>query len=89
MIFGGPATLWKKATGGVRTPRKDELLSRICAQLDFRSAGDVDGNIVYWCNVNQQCLQNEFDILLGRISNETRLAGESREVLTVRGVVLT
>ena len=76
-------------TDGVRTPRKDELLPRICDQLDLRSAGDFDGIIVYRCNVNRQCLQNEFDTLLGRISNETRLAGESREVLTVRGVVLT
>ena len=62
-------------TGGVRTPRKDELLPRICDQLDIRSAGDFDGSIVYRCNVNQQGLQNEFDTLLGRISNETRLAG--------------
>ena len=32
--------------GGVRTPRKDELLPRICDQLDLSSAGDFDGNIV-------------------------------------------
>ena len=62
-------------TGGVRTPRRDELLPRIYDQLDLSSAEDFDGSIVYRCNVNQQCLQNEFGILLGRISNETRLAG--------------
>jgi len=33
-------------TSEVRTPRKDELLSRIRDQLDLRSTREFDGNIV-------------------------------------------
>ena len=75
-------------TGGTRTPREGELLSRVRIHLIKFSRG-IEGKHCQWCSVNLTMFLGKLVILLTRITSKTRLMGNLGKSFTVRGVILT